>query len=67
MVPHPVAPDQEPAYQGLIQHAQNGVLQFDKMMTILLARNPQWQANERTSTAFTSVSITSVGIPLPLY
>jgi hypothetical protein len=55
LVSHPVLPaEQEQEYTRLIAHAQNAVLQFDKMLTVLIAR--KWQVSERTSVAVNTVS-----------
>lgn len=47
-------------YGTLIQHAKGGVIQFDRFMTILMAKNPAWQVKEHTQRAFSSVSFANL-------
>jgi hypothetical protein len=66
LAPLPAGSENEKAYSDFVQRSKLGVSQFDRLLTIMMARNPTWDHQDHVRQAFASVSV-SLSITMLVY
>jgi hypothetical protein len=56
LAPLPPGSQDEQGYNDLVHRSKMGVSQFDRLLTIVLAKDSSWLTQDRVNQAFSSVS-----------